>query len=657
MPYKCFLIGTAVVLISLFTCTPFDLSSAAGEKNITVTLGKESYQLMESIDISWFSDFEVPSVQVELWKDNRALEILAEELETDSYSTWSVHSGLESGEDYTIRVISSVDPTLYGESDLFIIDIAYFIQVTMDAGRYVMYEHPSIAWSADIMVDEVKLELWSGDEFIETLTDLNTTGDFANWQIHQEIAYGTEYTVRAVSLADETILGESRPFTILTYLVLGGNGYDYAGDIDIDPSGNIYLCGSNNSTDIAGTNPSGEFDFLVYKLSADGRYASGFDGDGRKMVPAVVTDIWESEPPTITIDSSQNVYCAGSDYQSGYFEYTAVRLSAHGTLDIGFDIDGQRLIYGGGHDVCSDIVLDKDDSSCYLLGRSGSTDGNYSGETLSGTSDACIIKLISDGSHDGGFSSEEYAGVDLIGGNASDAFYTGDIDPDDGSIFAAGSSRSTDLAGYNGGSDFFIAKIKSNGDPDTAFSTDGMALVGESGDEFCWDIFFADESGDKKLYLTGASDSIDISGIQIGVGTNDFLAVKLNASDGTPDNSFSDDSLFRFGGNGDDRAKGICTYNNKIYTAGWSESTDITNEVDKGGRDIIILRLNMDGTIDTSFHGNGILTIGGNSVDTLNKAVFGPDGNLYLAATTASTDIPGQPINGFYDFLLIAIKP
>lgn len=181
-------------------------------------------------------------------------------------------------------------------------------------------------------------------------------------------------------------------------------------------------------------------------------------------------------------------------------------------------------------------------------------------------------------------------------------------------------------------------------------------MGGGNGEDCCYCINLSEESGSKKLYLAGLSDSIDITGDTNG-GGEDMIVLKLNADDGSTDSTFSGNGILLFGGNGDEKATSIITYDNKIYLMGYSDSDDIAGEVDKGGRDFIILRLNPDGTLDTSFHRNGILTLGGDSEDTLNNAVIGSDGVLYLVGVTASTDIPGQPINGFNDFLLIAIKP
>lgn len=176
---------TAAVIISTFSCTPFDISSAAGEKNINITLDAQSYKLMDPVIINWSSDFDIPSVRIELWQANRALEILADNVETETFNTWTIHSGLETGDDYKLRVISTTDPTLYGQSDEFVIDVSYLIQVTLDSSRYVMFEYPSIDWTADIPVENVKLELLSDGSPIETLTDTNTTGNFSGWQVHQ----------------------------------------------------------------------------------------------------------------------------------------------------------------------------------------------------------------------------------------------------------------------------------------------------------------------------------------------------------------------------------------------------------------------------------------------------------------------------------------
>ena len=202
--------------------------------------------------------------------------------------------------------------------------------------------------------------------------------------------------------------------------MLGGNGSDYGSGISTDTNGNLYLCGTGDSTNIAGTSPSGVPDYLVYKLNSSGQFDSGFDGDGKMMLAATNTEICPRFPAAISVDNTGGIYLSGSDSQSG-FEFTTARLLADGTPDTGFNGSGQRMFSGEGHDVCTDSFIDNDGSSLFLVGRSLSNTGDFSGEPPSqGTSDACLMKITTGGIFDTTFSGN---GIATLIGNSADGFF------------------------------------------------------------------------------------------------------------------------------------------------------------------------------------------------------------------------------------------
>jgi uncharacterized delta-60 repeat protein len=120
-------------------------------------------------------------------------------------------------------------------------------------------------------------------------------------------------------------------------------------------------------------------------------------------------------------------------------------------------------------------------------------------------------------------------------------------------------------------------------------------------------------------------------GVNESGGTGaDFGVVRYN-TDGTLDTTFDGDGKLRtnFGGIGNDYAKGIALQaDGKIVVAGWSE----------GGFsfDFAVARYNSDGSLDTSFDGDGLVLtdISGFNNDTATALAIQSDGRIVVVGFT-----------------------
>jgi uncharacterized delta-60 repeat protein len=178
----------------------------------------------------------------------------------------------------------------------------------------------------------------------------------------------------------------------------------------------------------------------------------------------------------------------------------------------------------------------------------------------------------------------------------SEAIATGLALDAQGRIVLAGTVE----AGGASGTDFGIARLTRDGVPDADFSFDGRTTVAVGSGAATDSTFGAIVQADGKIVVVGEGPDTDVA-----QDDSDFKLVRLNA-DGTLDTSFSGDGkayvAFDLGGADGDRAlDAVQLPNGKLIVVGNAEVADEDT-------DIAITRLNVDGSRDTSFDGDGRVT-------------------------------------------------
>ncbi|MEO5624127.1 MAG: hypothetical protein ABIO74_01730 [Dokdonella sp.] len=200
--------------------------------------------------------------------------------------------------------------------------------------------------------------------------------------------------------------------------------------------------------------------------------------------------------------------------------------------------------------------------------------------------------IAHDGDLDHAFGTQ---GTTIIGFGTTATAYGLAIAPD-GKIVLGGTVES----GIATGTDFAVARLTRDGLPDTSFSFDGKTTVAV-GSGAAYDFSFNTiVQSDGKIVMIGEGPDTGVSG-----DDSDFKLVRFN-TDGTLDNTFSGDGKayvnFDLGLTNADRAlDGAQLANGKLIVVGTAE---ITGE----DTDFAVARLNIDGSRDTSFDGDGRLT-------------------------------------------------
>ncbi len=220
--------------------------------------------------------------------------------------------------------------------------------------------------------------------------------------------------------------------------------------------------------------------------------------------------------------------------------------------------------------------------------------------TVNSVNDAPIFGI------DGGIVITDVAGM-------NDAGHSIAVQPDGKVLVGGYSNNGTD-------NDFMVLRYNADGSLDTSFSGDGIVTTDFGG------------GAEIAVGLTLQADGkVVLAGYSHNGSDNNFALVRYNA-DGSLDTSFSGDGMLTTPiGSGDDSAYSVTMQTDgKIVVAGYSHNgTD---------NDFALVRYNTDGSLDTSFSGDGILTTDfGSSQDSGYSVAIQTDGKIVVGGHKSGT--------------------
>jgi uncharacterized delta-60 repeat protein len=318
---------------------------------------------------------------------------------------------------------------------------------------------------------------------------------------------------------------------------------------------------------------------------------------------------------SITIDSLGKILVTGySSNISGNDDMVILRYNLDGTLDSTFGSNGivvnNNAAGGNSADWGNSIAIDSS-GRILIAGCSINSTGNY---------DMVIWRYNSDGTLDNTFGSNGIVvNNNAAGGNSTDW----------GNSIAIDSSGRTLVAGYSrnvgGNCDMVIWRYNSNGTLDTTFDGDGIVVNNNAaGGNF-------DDAGNS--IAVDSSGRILVAGYSWGASSNSDMAIWRYNSNGTLDTTFDGDGIVvnnnAAGGNSDDVGNSIAIDSSgRILVAGYSWGSGSNN-------DMVIWRYNSNGTLDTTFDGDGIVVnnnaAGGNSDDIAYSICVDSIGKILVA--------------------------
>jgi uncharacterized delta-60 repeat protein len=278
-----------------------------------------------------------------------------------------------------------------------------------------------------------------------------------------------------------------------------------------------------------------------------------------------------------------------------------------GDLDPTFDGDGKVTTDFAGIFAVAGAVAIQGDGKIVAAGTTAD---------VSGISDFALARYNTDGSLDTAFDGDGKVTTDFAG--LSDEANAISIQGD-GKIVAAGVAR----IGLNGPQDFALARYNTDGSLDTTFGGDGKVTTD----------------------FAGANDQAHAVAIQgdgkivaAGLAGSDFALARYN-TDGSLDTTFGGDGKVTtdFAGPTDQAHAVAIQGDGKIVAAGFAGSDF----------DFALARYNTDGSLDTTFGGDGKVTTdfaGSGSRDEAHAVAIQGDGKIVAAGLAV--------VSGIFDFAL-----
>ncbi|CAH0137607.1 M10 family metallopeptidase C-terminal domain-containing protein [Pseudomonas brassicacearum] len=324
-------------------------------------------------------------------------------------------------------------------------------------------------------------------------------------------------------------------------------GYNDTAKIAVGPDGKIWLAGMTWVE-------TGQFEYEGYRtslvrLDADGTIDTTFSDDGKALLPR---DIYPGQGYSAAVQADGKFLIVHPHFSAPTI--VMVRLNTDGSVDQSFGVNGTATAPAAWGDSASATVQP---DGKILVSNHDSYDHRFS-----------VNRFNADGTVDSSFN----------GGNAVE-FTVPDVNTLEGFGLTLQADGKILVPGYNGA--FVVARLNPDGSLDTSFGTDGTADIEVAGLAKSITV-----QGDGKILVAGYNEQ-DATGY-------DFKIIRLN-QDGTFDTSFGNEGVAVFDlAGGRDTARDITVLaDGKILVAGQSNYF--------GNTDFSIIRLNPDGTLDTTF--------------------------------------------------------
>ncbi len=323
---------------------------------------------------------------------------------------------------------------------------------------------------------------------------------------------------------------------------------------------------------------------------------ASFDGDGSQL-----TDFFgdDDTAKAIALQTDGKILAAGYA-QNASVDIALARFNPDGSLDTTFDGDGK-------------VTTDFDGNSDFGLAIALQPDGKIivAGVTWSlwENMDFALVRYNADGSLDSTFDTDGKVVTDI--GEQSQNGQAVVVQPD-GKIIISGTTTN-DLTGR----DFALVRYNPDGSLDSTFDGDGMVVTD-----------FAGSNDDNNAMFLQADGKIIAAGYSTyPPDDSDFALVRYNP-DGSLDSTFDGDGRLVTDFYADnDFATGLALQpDGKIIVSGYTQTTSY---------DFAVARYNSDGSLDTSFSGDGKLaTDFAGGFDHGYGVVLQPNGKIIVVGET-----------------------
>lgn len=318
---------------------------------------------------------------------------------------------------------------------------------------------------------------------------------------------------------DTTFSSDGKAVVAFDY---GGAGDDRATGIDIQADGKIVLAGYCQKESL------GDNDIALARLNTDGSLDTSFTGDGRKFIGFNNSGTGDDRGAAVKVQPDGSIVVVGYAQASGTGndDFAVARVTPNGTLDKTFSSDGKKTIAfnlgGTGNDRATSLALQSD--GAIVIGGSASS--------AVGDGDFAIARIKKNGSMDKTFSGDGRKTIEFNMGASQEDQATGVAIQADGKIVLGGFAQ----VSATGDFDFAAARLTTDGELDTSFSTDGKKTIpfneGGSDNDIANGVVI---QTDGKIVLFGHA-------LRTDPANTDFAVARLD-EDGQLDTSFATGGL------------------------------------------------------------------------------------------------------------------
>ena len=344
---------------------------------------------------------------------------------------------------------------------------------------------------------------------------------------------------------------------------------------------------------------SGGDDFALARYHPNGSLDQTFGGDGR-----IITDMGfptTSGGQAVAAQTDGKIVVAGYSYNGFNDDFAILRYNADGTRDFSFGTGGKVLT----------------DISTYAQGERAKaiaiqTDGRIvaAGQTtLTAGSDFALVRYLPNGALDTSFGSGGVVATDFSGGSYD--YANAVAIQADGKIVAAG------VTSAGGSFDVAVIRYNADGTLDTTFDVDGKVVTSfSSSSDYGYAVVI---QPDGRIVVAGSAN--------LPTSFSDFILARYNA-DGSLDQSFDGDGKVStdISGTNDGASALALQTDGKIVAAGG---------VLLGGQgNFALVRYNTDGSLDSSFDGDGKVTTNVLGGDNATSVAVQRNGRIVVAGSS-----------------------
>ncbi len=312
----------------------------------------------------------------------------------------------------------------------------------------------------------------------------------------------------------------------------------------------------------------------------------------------VTTDLDHSDDygQSVAIQTNGKILVAGLSKAGPIIppDYALVRYNTDGSLDTSFNTTGKVTTDFGDRDEKGNDVAVQPDGKIIVVGNS-----DY---------DVVVLRYNSDGSLDTTFSGDGIV-TTAVGPSASDGFAV--TIQSDGKIVVAG--RSVNVLTDD---DFTVLRYNSNGSLDASFGNSGVVITDFDDHDDNHASTVAIQS-DGKILVAGSSWSIPDN-------KSDCVLIRYDGG-GNLDTTFNSTG-FVVTGLGETRCNDVVIqHDGKIVAVGTNYDGD--------DHDVVVIRYNSDGSLDTSFNNTGIVMTDLDSDDYAQSVALQSNGKIVVAGS------------------------